>query len=231
MSFDQPAFQQYLTTQTWGRPLHHFEVLDSTNTKLWELIRQGAKPGTAVVAAQQRAGRGQRGRTWESSLGGLYLSVAIAPRIPADQTVQITVATIWGLATLLRQHHIPVCLKWPNDLLVLGKKFGGILIETSLQNQHVQTAVVGIGLNWHNPVPDQAINLATITERSPAHHKSSIHSLEELTALTLLGLENGYLFWQTQGIHPLLPDYLDLIKIYPQASQPIRQDLAKRLGL
>lgn len=231
MSFDQPAFQQYLTTQNWGRPLHHFEVLDSTNTKLWELIKQGAKPGTAVVAAQQRAGRGQRGRTWESSLGGLYLSVAIAPCIPANQTAQITVATIWGLATLLRQLHIPVWLKWPNDLLVLGKKFGGILIETSLQNQHVQTAVVGIGLNWRNPVPDQAINLATITERSSAHHRSSIHSLEELTALTLLGLENGYLFWQTQGIHPLLPDYLDLIKIYPQASQPIRQDLAKRLGL
>lgn len=91
--------------------------------------------------------------------------------------------------------------------------------------------MVGIGLNWRNPVPDQAINLVTITEQSPSHHRSSIHSLEKLTALTLLGLENGYRFWQTQGIHPLLPDYLDLIKIYPQASQPIRQDLAKRLGL
>lgn len=231
MGFDQQAFQTHLTTQTWGRPLHHFEILDSTNTKLWELIKQGAKPGTAVVAAQQQAGRGQRGRTWDSSLGGLYLSVAIAPRIPADQTVQITVATIWGLATLLRQHHIPVWLKWPNDLLVLGKKFGGILIETSLQDQQVQTAVLGIGLNWQNPVPDQAINLATIAEQLPAQNRSPIHSLEELTALTLLGLENGYLFWQTQGIHKLLPDYLDLIKIYPKASQPIRQDLAKRLGL
>lgn len=231
MGFDQQAFQTHLTTQTWGRPLHHFEVLDSTNTTLWELIKQGAKPGTAVVAAQQQAGRGQRGRTWESSLGGLYLSVAIAPRIPADQTAQITVATIWGLATLLRQHHIPVWLKWPNDLMVLGKKFGGILIETSLQNQQVQTAVLGIGLNWQNPVPDQAINLATIAEQSSAQNRPSIHSLEELTALTLLGLEKGYLFWQTQGIHKFLPDYLNLIKIYPKASQPIRQDLAKRLGL
>lgn len=231
VGFDSQAFQNSLATQTWGRPLHHFEVLDSTNTKLWELIEQGAQPGTAVIAAQQQAGRGQWGRIWDSSIGGLYLSVAIAPHIPADQTAQITVATIWGLATLLRHYHIPVWLKWPNDLLVYGKKLGGILIETCLQNHQVQSAVLGIGINWQNQVPEQAINLSTILNPSPELDSSPIHSLEQLAALSLLGLEKGYLFWQIYGIHPILPEYLDLVKIYPQTSQPIRKDLGQRLGL
>lgn len=226
MGFDSQAFQNSLSTQTWGRPLHHFEVLDSTNTKLWELIKRGAQPGTVVMAAQQQAGRGQWGRTWDSTDGGLYLSVAIAPHISADQTAQITVATIWGLATVLRQHHIPVWLKWPNDLLVRGQKLGGILLETSIQDRRVQTAVLGIGINWQNQVPPQAINLRTVLPEV-----SSIQSLEKLAALTLLGLEQGYLFWQTQSIHKLLPEYLNLVKIYPAASQPVREDLAKRLGL
>lgn len=231
VGFDLQAFQSQLTTQTWGRPLHHFEVLDSTNTKLWELIRQGAQPGTAVIATQQQAGRGQWGRTWESSTGGLYLSVAIAPPIPADQTAQITVATIWGLACLLRQHHIPAWLKWPNDLLVGGKKLGGLLIETHCQGQQVQTAVLGIGMNWQNQVPEQAINLHQILQDSPPENAPSIHSLEQLAALTLLGMEQGYLEWQMQGIHAIIPEYISLVKIYPQASQPVRADLAKRLGL
>jgi len=226
MGFDSQAFQAYLSTQTWGRPLHHFEVLDSTNTKLWELIKQGAQPGTAVMAAQQQAGRGQWGRTWESTEGGLYLSVAIKPHIPAAQTAQITIATIWGLATVLRQHHIPVGLKWPNDLLVEGQKLGGILTETNIQDSQVQTAVLGVGINWQNQVPPQAINLRTLVPEG-----SPIQSLEKLAALTLSGLEQGYLYWQTQGIQKLLPEYLNLVKIYPAASRPVRKDLAIRLGL
>ena len=177
MGFDSQAFHHHLSTQTWGRPLHHYEVLDSTNTKLWELIKQGAKPGTAVIADQQQAGRGQWGRTWESAEGGLYLSVAIAPRIPVQQTAQITVATIWGLATLLLQHHVPVWLKWPNDILVWGQKLGGILTETNIQGDHLQTAVIGIGINWINAVPPQAITLQTILQNQP---HSPITSIEKV---------------------------------------------------
>ena len=231
VGFNVPVFQTYLTTQTWGRPVYTFDVLDSTNTKLWALLHQGAQPGTTVIAAQQQAGRGQWGRSWESSTGGLYLSVAIAPHIPIDQTAQLTVATIWGLARLLRHHQIPVWLKWPNDLLVWGQKLGGILIETHSQNHQVQTAVLGIGLNWRNQIPEQAINLHHILQRLPSKNTPPLHSLEQLAALTLLGMEQGYLAWQQQGIQAILPDYLSLIKIYPQASQPVRMDLAKRLGL
>lgn len=229
MVFDQQIFQHYLSTQQLGRPLYYYEILDSTNTKLWQILQEGVKPGTTVIAAQQQAGRGQWGRTWDSTRGGLYLSVAISPQIPASQAAQITVSSIWGIARLLRQHHIPIWLKWPNDLLVCGQKLGGILTETSIRNGHIQTAVVGIGINWQNQVPQQAINLQTILQQSAA---PAIQSLEQLAALTLQGLEQGYLYWQAHGIYSLLPDYLSLVKIYPVNCDLAQiDDLAKHLGL
>lgn len=226
--FDQQTFQHHLSTQQLGLPLYHYEVLDSTSTQLWQLLQEGAQPGTTVIAAEQQAGRGQWGRMWDSARGGLYLSVAIAPQIPANQAAQITVASIWGIARLFREHHIPIWLKWPNDLLVCGQKLGGILTETSSQKGHIQTAVIGIGINWQNQVPQQAINLQTILQQSAA---PAIDSLEQLAAVTLKGLEQGYLYWQTHGIHALLPDYLSLVKIYPANCDRAQEDLVKRLGL
>ena len=210
VGFDQTCFNRYLATETFGRSLHSFETLDSTNTRLWELIAHGACPGTAVVATQQEAGRGQWGRTWCSAPGGLYLSVAIAPQIPATQTQELTICSAWGVATILRAHQIPVVLKWPNDLYVDGYKLAGILTETSVQQGVVHQAVIGIGLNWQNPVPVEGINLQRVLERLP---QPTIDSLEMLTALTLQGLEEGYQRWQKEGIEGLLPDYFKLVML------------------
>ena len=208
VGFDLATVDRHLSTQTFGRPLHHFETLASTNTTLWELLAQGAGPGTAVVATQQTAGRGQWGRTWWSQPGGLYLSVAIAPHIQANQTQQLTICSAWGMAHILRTYHIPVALKWPNDLFLAGNKLGGILTETAIQHGQVHQAVIGMGLNWQNPVPPEGINLQHGLDRLP---QPTIHSLEMLTALALQGLEQGYLRWQASGLEALLPDYVQWI--------------------
>lgn len=204
MGFDRTCFDHYLATQTFGRPLHVFERLGSTNTTLWDLMAQGASPGTAVIAAQQDAGRGQWGRTWCSALGGLYLSVAIAPHIPASQTQELTICSAWGVAHRLRAAQIPVVLKWPNDLFLEGYKLGGILTETAIQQGQIHQAVIGIGLNWQNRVPPEGINLQGVLN---LRSEPTIHSLEMLAALTLQGLEAGYQRWQREGIEALLPDY------------------------
>lgn len=206
MSFDQQQFETSLNTSQFGRPCHFFDILASTNDTLWDLIDQGATPGTAVIAAQQQAGRGQWGRQWQSPLGGLYLSVAIAPEVPAQQSTQLTLASGWGIATILRAHSIPIWLKWPNDLLLYRRKLGGILTETRLHQGQVTVAVIGIGLNWTNSVPAGGINLQALTTQP----HPSIHSLEELAATTLEGLELGYQHWQTLGTE-ILPDYLTLL--------------------
>lgn len=217
MGFDQQLFQRHLKTQTFGRPLHHFKTLVSTNTQLWDLVHQGATPGTTVIAAQQQAGRGQWGRSWSSPPGGLYLSVAIAPHIPADHTPQLTLCGAWGVAQCLRKLEIPVTLKWPNDLLLDGKKLGGILTETAIQDGIVTSAIIGIGINWQNPVPDTGISLLGMNSPS-----LSITSLEQLAALILLGLETGYQRWQSEGIQILLPDYLHLVTAWPPSQTTLR---------
>jgi len=206
--FNQQQFAQFLHTNQLGRPLYWFDTLASTNSTLWDLLNQGAQAGTAVIAAQQLAGRGQWGRQWQSSPGGLYLSVAIAPKLSAGQSHQLTLCSAWGIAKTLRNYTLPIQLKWPNDLLLHGRKLGGILTETRLQQGKITTAVIGVGLNWINPVPDIGINLQTVLANQPV---PAIHSLEMLAAIALEGLELGYQQWQDSGLEKLLPDYLELL--------------------
>ncbi len=189
-------------------PLHIFETLPSTNQTLWELLNQGATAGTVVIAAQQTAGRGQWGRQWQSSLGGLYLSVALAPNLQASNSAQLTLCSAWGIATALRGYGIPVFLKWPNDLLLKGRKLGGILTETRVQQGQITKAVVGVGINWSNCVPDSGINLQSFCEEELS---LSVTSLEMLAAIVLEGLLSGYQCWSAQGIEILLQSYLELL--------------------
>lgn len=187
--------------------LHLFDILPSTNQKLWQLIEQGAPPGTVVIATEQQAGKGQRGRQWYSPPGGLYLSVSLAPNLLAKQAAQLTMSSAWGIAQALRQIGIPVYLKWPNDLVISKYKLGGILTETRVQQECITKAVVGVGINWVNSVPETGINLQTWRE----NHPGLISSLEMLAALTLTGILSGYDYWQQEGVNALLPSYQKLL--------------------
>jgi biotin-(acetyl-CoA carboxylase) ligase len=144
---------------------HIFETLPSTNQMLWKLIDRGATPGTVVIATQQTAGRGQWGRQWQSSAGGLYLSLALAPNLPATHSAQLTICSAWGIATELRSYDIPVLIKWPNDLILQKRKLGGILTETRVHKGRITKAVVGVGINWANSVPETGINLRSFFDK------------------------------------------------------------------
>lgn len=187
--------------------LHIFATLPSTNQKLWELIDRGATEGTTVIAIQQQAGKGQWGRQWQSPPGGLYLSLALAPHLPAQQAAQLTICGAWGIATILRQYDLPVSLKWPNDLVLSGRKLGGILTETRVKQGWISKAVVGIGINLTNPVPETGINLQSFH----LNRSSPILSLEKLAAITLVGIASGYHYWQQEGIDPVLSSYQNLL--------------------
>jgi len=194
-------------TQDLDFSVHLFETLPSTNQKLWELLDAGAGPLTVAIAIQQEAGRGQWGRQWHSPPGGLYLSVALAPNLPAQQSGQLTICSAWGIATILREYDLPVLLKWPNDLVLSGLKLGGILSETRVQQGRITKAVIGVGINLANPVPETGINIQSfLTDLT-----NPVLSLEMLAAITLVGLMSGYHFWQREGIDTLLPAYANLL--------------------
>lgn len=197
--------------------LHLFDVLSSTNQTTWELGDRGAEAGTVVIALQQTAGKGQWGRQWSSPAGGLYLSVLLAPNLAIEHSAQLTLCSAWGIARTLREipgklsgvnDQIPVQVKWLNDLVLQGRKLGGILTETRIRQGQISQAVVGVGINWANPVPETGVNLKSFLEQQEI---PLIESLEMLAALTLYGILYGYKSWQQKGMEALLPSYLELL--------------------
>lgn len=198
--------------------VHCFETVSSTNQILWDLLNSGAEAGCTVIATQQTAGRGQWGRQWISPMGGLYISVAISPKLAASNSYQITLATAWGIAKQLRSCGIPVEIKWPNDLVLTSmksgaetttkRKLGGILTETKIHGELITQAVIGVGINWANPVPETGINLE---KWQAGVDPKPISSLEMLSAKVLLGIESGIQCLFNEGVNILLSRYLELL--------------------
>lgn len=189
--------------------IHRFPSVASTNQTLWKLLDQGAPARTVVISAEQTAGRGQWGRQWESSLGGLYLSLAIKPNWAATNSADLTIATAWGIASTLRNQHIPLQLKPPNDLFLAGHKLGGILTETRIQQGIITSAVIGVGINWVNQVPEVGISLQSYWQQQ--NIAPQIASLEALEKLTLEGIFLGYDQLLANGLNSLLPHYQNLL--------------------
>lgn len=188
--------------------LHIFNTVSSTNQTLWQLIDQGEKPGCVVIATQQTSGRGQWGRQWQSPTGGLYLSMAIDPQLEATSSYQLTLASAWGITAQLRKCGIPLGIKWPNDLVLNGRKLGGILTETKVNKGQISQAIIGVGINWDNLVPATGINLKLWLN---SQNHQMIDHLEMLTSKVLLGIKSGIDCLQVEGISILLSHYLDLL--------------------
>ena len=192
-----------------GLPVYLFDSLSSTNQTLWELLDRGTTPPIVVIADQQTAGRGQWGRQWQSAPGGLYLSLALTTNLAASNSAQLTMCSAWGVATALRSYGIPVLIKWHNDLLLLGYKLGGILTETRLSQGQITKAVIGIGINWSNPVPETGINLQSFFETQPT--SPAVTSIEMLAAIVIQGLRSGYHYGLESGIDNLRLSYQGLL--------------------
>jgi BirA family transcriptional regulator, biotin operon repressor / biotin---[acetyl-CoA-carboxylase] ligase len=189
--------------------IHIFDTLPSTNDKLAQLIAtENAPPGTIVIAKTQTAGRGQRGNTWVSDPGGLYLSIAISPDLAATNIHQLTIGTVWGVAYQLRQQGVCVSIKWPNDLMLNERKLGGILTQTRIVGDRIQHAIVGVGINYANPVSGLAINLEQNNDCQPNYGNFPI---EMLTSSTIKGIISGYQRCTPATIDSLLSDYLELL--------------------
>lgn len=139
-----------IATET-GWTVHHHVVVDSTNDVAAELVRGGAGARVAVVADEQRQGRGREGRCFASPEGGLYVSLLVAARsedLPAGTVALIALAAAEAIEAGI---HRPVSIKWPNDLWIDGKKVGGILLETTQAGGPI---VAGLGLNVAAVPPD-----------------------------------------------------------------------------
>jgi BirA family biotin operon repressor/biotin-[acetyl-CoA-carboxylase] ligase len=145
--------QSGLVCQRLGVKFHHYFEVDSTNTQARQLAEDGAAEGEIVVAEQQTRGRGRLGRNWISPASvNLYLSVVLRPELPPAHAPQITLMAAVALAdTVARFISEPPAIKWPNDILVRGRKLGGILTESSVTSERVNYVILGIGVNINFP--------------------------------------------------------------------------------
>ncbi|MFH0953648.1 MAG: biotin--[acetyl-CoA-carboxylase] ligase [Verrucomicrobiota bacterium] len=138
-----------LKTQILGKPMVIYETVTSTNDAVKDFAGGGAPEGLTVVARAQSQGRGRRGRTWESPEGqGAYLSVLLRPELPNADAGWLAILGGVAAADALEELGLKgLSLKWPNDVLVGGRKIGGVLVEPRVGAAAIDFAVVGIGIN------------------------------------------------------------------------------------
>jgi len=146
--------------------IHYFSELDSTNSHASRLAEKGAPEGEVVVADTQTQGRGRLGRRWISPpRTNLYLSIILRPQLPPAHAPQITLMAAVALAETIGSFvSFRPTIKWPNDILVQGKKMAGILTELSCRAERVDFVILGIGVNINflpNEMPADIRNRAT----------------------------------------------------------------------
>jgi BirA family biotin operon repressor/biotin-[acetyl-CoA-carboxylase] ligase len=149
MEFNVEELRGYFLTRIIGRRIEYYEELASTNTEALRLALEDAPEGTVVIADSQSEGRGRLDRIWESPPSmNLYLSIVLRPDIPAASASLIPLAVGVAVADVISKF-CPgrVQLKWPNDVLIDGRKICGILTEMRTRAERVHFIIVGIGVN------------------------------------------------------------------------------------
>ncbi len=141
--------RQRLKGSMFGKRIHHFFKVDSTNRVALDLGHAGEPEGTVVLAEEQTAGRGRAGRVWHSERAtGIYATLLLRPHLAPVQAPLLTMmAGLSAHSAIQAQTGLRLDLKWPNDLVFRGKKLGGILTEMHAEPTQIRFVIVGIGLN------------------------------------------------------------------------------------
>jgi len=158
--------RKHLAAARLGKKIHYFPELDSTNRYAFKLAAEGADEGEVVLAERQTRGKGRLGRGWFSPPNlNLYLSVILRPRLRPADAPQLTLTAAVALAESAQSFlGYPPAIKWPNDILVGGKKLAGILTESSVDRERLHFVVVGLGVNLNiaqHMLPEELRGLAT----------------------------------------------------------------------
>lgn len=191
-----PELESLRNTEWAGCEIFYYDSLDSTNTKAKELAEQGHPSGTLVVAERQTVGKGRRGRGWESPPHtGIFMTMVLKPDINPNNASMLTlVAALATARAITRVAGEPAQIKWPNDIVMNGKKIVGILTEMSAQFDYINHIVVGVGINVHNEsFPEELAETASslYLECGRKFHRASliVAFLEEFERLYAIYLE------------------------------------------
>jgi len=200
-----------LKAATMGRQVLSYQRVRSTNEIALQIAQNGAPEGTLVVAEEQTAGRGRLGRAWHSPPGvGLWVSLILRPQMPPSRVFQLAICGALAAAeTVYQRAHLSVKVKWPNDVLVKGKKLAGVLTETQADLDLVHFVVLGWGINVNQKsqdFPEVLRREATSIRAELGRSISRLHLLQDL----LLKFEEMYGQFQDHGLAPFLDRWRQL---------------------
>ena len=207
--------QEGLNTSTFGkRGIVYFSETDSTNIRAKVIANDGAHEGTVVVAEKQTHGRGRRGRRWFSPPDdGIYTSIILRPLLPPNEAPKLTLlASVAVAEALISMTSLDVNIKWPNDILINGRKIAGILTEISTEMDRIDYVVIGVGLNVN-----------TLCESFPSDIRDRATSIlmETGKPFPRIALLRAYLEWleiyyetfKTKGFQPVMNRWKNLADI------------------
>ena len=211
----------------------HYKEVDSTNAEARRLSVEGAESGLVVTAKKQTAGKGRRGRSWESPADeNLYFSILLRPSLEPEKAPMLTLVMAYSVAKALQKEDIQVLIKWPNDLVLSGKKVCGILTEMNLSGAQVEDVIVGVGLNVNTmKFPDE------LEDKATSLRKETLRELEcgELLQLILKEFDKQYQrFLENQNLEFLQEDYNAMLINRDRevmVLEPGKEYLAKALGI
>jgi BirA family biotin operon repressor/biotin-[acetyl-CoA-carboxylase] ligase len=190
--------RQRLKGSLFGKRVFHFFKVDSTNRVALELGHAGEPEGAVVLSEEQTAGRGRAGHNWHSERAtGIYVTILLRPRLAPVQAPLLTMlAGLSAHAAIQAQTGLDVDLKWPNDLLIGGKKAGGILTEMHAEPNQVRFVIVGIGLNVNQEkFPADLAPIATSLRAATGRAQSRL----ELLVRLLREFESDYNRFLSEG--------------------------------
>ncbi|CUX31815.1 biotin--[acetyl-CoA-carboxylase] ligase [Clostridium sp. C105KSO13] len=201
-----------MDAQWAGKKIYYFDEIDSTNTRAKQLGEEGALHGTIVVAEEQSAGRGRRGRAWKSPIGSnIYMSILLRPEdIPPVKAPMLTL--VMGLSTAegLREYtSLDIQIKWPNDIILEGKKLAGILTEMSTEVDFINYIVIGTGINVNmKQLPAEVAEKATSLRLETGRFMRR----SEIIAIIMKKFEKNYqIFMENKDLGQLQEKYNNLL--------------------
>ena len=208
----EAEIKSLMHTDWVAKEVLYFDTIDSTNTKAQELAEKGYPSGTLVVADKQESGKGRRGRSWVSPSGtGIFMTLMIKPDINPNNASMLTLVAALAVAKAITSvTGEEAMIKWPNDIVVNGKKVCGILTEMNAQFDYINHIVVGIGINVHNEsFPEEISQMASslmIEAGGKRFHRAQI------IAETMAYFEQHYdTFLKTQDLSALVREYDELL--------------------
>lgn len=212
-------------TKWAGKPVKCFECVNSTNTQAKMIAEQNGKVhGTLVVAEEQESGKGRRGRVWKSQKGtGIWMSLIVQPKISPQNASMLTLVAAMAVASgIQKETGLEVKIKWPNDIVVSGKKVCGILTEMSSEQDYIHYVIVGIGINvYTKEFPEEIQKVATSIQLE----NGTIDSRSQLIATIIEQFEKYYeAFLEKEDISLFLEEYHYFLANYKKRVQIIERN-------